>query len=68
MSVPDPDLEKNGGGGGRGGGGRRGRHPDPERSGGVRSPKNISGPFKPQFFGLKIRGGPRPYPGSAPEY
>ena len=62
MSVPDPDLEKNGGGGGRGGEGRRGRHPDPEISGGVRSPKNISWPFKPQFFGLKIRGGAAPLP------
>ena len=63
--MPDPDLEKKGGGGG----GWRGRHPDPEISGGDRSPKNISWPFKPQFFGLKIReGGARPYPGSAPEY
>ena len=39
--------------------GWRGRQPDPEISGGVRSPKNISWPFKPQFFGLKIRGGGR---------
>ena len=50
--MADPDHEKKGGGG-------EGRHPDPEISGGVRSPKNISWPFKPQFFGLKIREGGR---------
>ena len=64
MSVPDPDLEKNGGGGG----GVAGTSSDPEISGGVRSPKNISWPFKPQFFWSKNKGGARPYPGSAPEY
>ena len=62
--MPDPDLEKNGGGGV----GWRGRHPDPEISGGSGLQKTFLGPLSLSFFGLKIRGGARPYPGSAPEY
>jgi len=40
-------------------------HPETEIMGaGGRSPKNFSRPFGLQF-GLKIRGGPGPFPGSA---
>ena len=38
-----------------------GGHPDPEIRGGLK--KNFFWPFGPQF-GLKIRGGPGPFPGS----
>ena len=52
MAVPVPDLEIRGRGVGGG-------PPDPEISGGGRSPKNFFRPFGSQF-GLKIRGGPGP--------
>ena len=57
MEVADPDLQIRGWPG----------HPDPEmrgRDGGLGLKKFFFPPFRPQF-GLKIRGGPCPSPGSA---